>query len=146
MCPSQKPRATIWFTSGRPTRALPQNWVSSIAQTPDGYLWVGTRYGGLARFDGVRFVSFNQQNTAELKDVQVEHLSVDKTGRLWVIMGNESVTAFSHGRFELFARRAASRASASTTCLKSDQPCRVRRRIALHRHAQFLRQQQWNVN
>src|SRR3954447_19443732 len=83
-------------------KGLPQNWVSSIAQTPDGYLWVGTRYGGLARFDGVRFVSFNQQNTKELRDVQVEHLSVDETGRIWIIMGNESVTAFQHGRFQLF--------------------------------------------
>jgi len=87
----------VWQTE----RGLPQNWVSSIAQTPDGYLWIGTRYGGLARFDGVRFVPFNQQNVNELKDVQVEHLSVDATGRLWIIMGNESVTAFRNGHFEL---------------------------------------------
>jgi len=88
----------VWQTD----RGLPQNWVSSIAQTPDGYLWVGTRYGGLARFDGVRFVAFNQQNTGELRDVQVEHLSVDETGRLWIIMGNESLTTVQYGRFQLF--------------------------------------------
>ena len=82
-------------------KGLPQNWVSSIAQTPEGYLWIGTRYGGLARFDGVRFVPFNQQNTPELKDVQVEHLHVDITGRLWVMMGNESLTSFHDGHFEL---------------------------------------------
>ncbi len=81
---------------------LPQNWVSSIAQTPDGYLWIGTRYGGLARFDGVRFVVFNQQNTPALKDVQVEHLSVDAAGRLWVIMGNESIAAWQEGGFHLY--------------------------------------------
>ncbi len=81
---------------------LPQNWISSLAQTPDGYLWVGTRYGGLARFDGVRFVPFNPQNTPDLKDVQVEHLSVDETGSLWVIMGNESVTAWRDGKFTLY--------------------------------------------
>jgi signal transduction histidine kinase/ligand-binding sensor domain-containing protein len=83
-------------------KGLPQNWVSSIAQTPDGYLWVGTRYGGLARFDGVRFSPFNQLDTPELKDVQVEHLSVDRTGRLWIFMGNESVSTFYDGHFELF--------------------------------------------
>jgi signal transduction histidine kinase/ligand-binding sensor domain-containing protein len=49
----------------------------------------------------VRFVAFNQQNTLELKDVQVEHLSVDENGRLWVVMGNESVTAFQNGSFQL---------------------------------------------
>ncbi len=88
----------VWQTDN----GLPQNWVSSLAQTPDGYLWVGTRYGGLARFDGVRFVTFNQQNTKEIQDVQVEHLSVDETGRLWIIMGNESVTALQAGTFRLY--------------------------------------------
>lgn len=83
-------------------KGLPHNWVSSIVQTPDGYLWVGTRYGGLARFDGVRFVLFNQLETPELKDVQVEHLSVDETGRLWIFMGNESVSGFLNGHFKLF--------------------------------------------
>jgi diguanylate cyclase (GGDEF)-like protein/hemerythrin-like metal-binding protein len=33
---------------------LPQATVTSMAQTPDGFLWVGT-FGGLLRFDGVRF-------------------------------------------------------------------------------------------
>jgi signal transduction histidine kinase/ligand-binding sensor domain-containing protein len=88
----------VWQTED----GLPQNWVSSITQTPDGYLWIGTRYGGLARFDGVRFVSYNQQNTPELKDVQVEHLSVDETGALWIVMGNESVTALQNGQFHLY--------------------------------------------
>jgi len=52
-------------------KGLPQNWVSSIAQNADGYLWVGTRYGrvGAVRRRCLRFLQ--QQNTAELKDVQV---------------------------------------------------------------------------
>src|SRR5262245_15170188 len=33
---------------------LPQNSVTSIVQTRDGYLWLGT-FNGLARFDGVQF-------------------------------------------------------------------------------------------
>ena len=37
---------------------LPLNKVRAIAQTPDGYLWVGT-FNGLARFDGVRFKVFD---------------------------------------------------------------------------------------
>src|SRR4029453_1391128 len=37
---------------------LPQDFVGSITQTPDGYLWIGT-LGGLVRFDGVRFTVFD---------------------------------------------------------------------------------------
>jgi signal transduction histidine kinase/ligand-binding sensor domain-containing protein len=80
---------------------LPQNWVSNIVQTPEGYLWIGTRYGGLARFDGMRFVPFNPQNTPALQDVQVEHLSTDAEGRLWIMMGNESITTFRNNTFRL---------------------------------------------
>ena len=40
---------------------LPHNTVRSIAQTPDGYLWIGTE-NGLARFDGVRFENFDREN------------------------------------------------------------------------------------
>src|ERR1700744_3716058 len=70
--------------SWRSEDGLPQNSVNCLAQTPDGYLWVGTRSGGLARFDGVRFVTFNPQSTPELKDVEIETLSVDSTGTLWI--------------------------------------------------------------
>jgi len=37
---------------------LPQNSATSIAQTPNGYLWFGT-FNGLVRFDGVRFTVFD---------------------------------------------------------------------------------------
>ena len=36
---------------------LPQNSVLAIAQTPDGYLWIGTK-GGLSRFDVVQFKNY----------------------------------------------------------------------------------------
>src|SRR5215510_8582359 len=44
---------------------LPQNSVTSIVQTRDGYLWLGT-FGGVARFDGVRFVTYDSGNTQSL--------------------------------------------------------------------------------
>jgi len=64
---------------------LPQNSVNCLAQTPDGYLWIGTRSGGLARFDGTRFVIFNPQTTPELKDVELETLGVDSRGTGYVV-------------------------------------------------------------
>src|SRR5208337_5379288 len=46
-------------------QGLPQISVTSIAQTPDGYLWLGT-FNGLVRFDGVRFTVFDNGNTPNL--------------------------------------------------------------------------------
>ena len=86
---------------------LPQNSVNCMAQTPDGYLWVGTRSGGLARFDGTRFVIFNPQTTPELKDVEFETLSVDSRGTLWITAGNESAASLIGGKFHLARERTA---------------------------------------
>src|SRR5271165_7238788 len=62
---------------------LPQTSVQAIARTPDGYLWVGTQEG-LARFDGVRFTTFDGGNGAALPDKHITVLMVDGAGRLWV--------------------------------------------------------------
>jgi len=54
-----------------------------MAQTPDGYLWLGTR-DGLARFDGNRFEVFTEWNTPGLKSSTIVHLFVDSKGGLWI--------------------------------------------------------------
>src|SRR5215831_9975884 len=61
----------VWDTEDN----LPSSIVTDITQTPDGYLWVGT-YNGLARFDGVRFVTFNPLNTPELTHPRIQALYV----------------------------------------------------------------------
>src|SRR5262252_7733926 len=45
---------------------FPQNSVYALAQTADGYLWVGTREG-LARFDGLTFTIPDTSAAPELK-------------------------------------------------------------------------------
>src|SRR5262245_18015228 len=62
---------------------LPQNTVTSIVQTRDGYLWVGT-YSGLARFDGVRFVRFESNNTPAMRSSRVTSLFESPDGYLWI--------------------------------------------------------------
>lgn len=62
---------------------LPQSTVTSVVQTPDGYLWLGTQ-NGLVRFDGVSFKVFNQNNTAPLKNNRIVQLHVDRHGTLWI--------------------------------------------------------------
>ena len=62
---------------------LPQNTVNCIAQTRDGYLWVGTS-NGLARFDGVRFVTFRSADTPGLRSNRIRCLYEDLRGVLWI--------------------------------------------------------------
>ena len=78
---------------------LPNSTVTSIAQTPDGYIWVGTRYGGLARFDGSRFVTFNPVNTPELKSIEIRKLLVDAGGPLWIGTVEGGIVSYRNGKF-----------------------------------------------
>jgi len=69
---------SVW----RVEEGLPHNTVRAIKQTRDGYLWLGT-YGGLARFDGVRFKVFDNRNSA-LTNNEIRALHEDAHGILWV--------------------------------------------------------------
>ncbi|MGH8176484.1 MAG: two-component regulator propeller domain-containing protein [Steroidobacter sp.] len=79
---------------------LPQNSPLSLAQTHDGYLWVGTQEG-LARFDGARFVVFDRRNTPEIKSNLITALCADSRGRLWI--GTDAgMSLLENGRFQVF--------------------------------------------
>jgi len=62
---------------------LPQISALSLAQDRTGYVWVGTQ-SGLARFDGVRFVSYTPQDTPALAGIWIRSLLADRAGRLWI--------------------------------------------------------------
>lgn len=62
---------------------LPQNTVTSLLQSHDGYLWLGTRYG-LVRYDGLRFTTY-QAVLGDLTGSNDCHgLAEDSQGRLWI--------------------------------------------------------------
>lgn len=62
---------------------LPQNTVTSIVQTDDGYIWLGT-FGGLARFDGIKFTIFDSTNSPGLGSNRILSLYEDRRKRLWI--------------------------------------------------------------
>ena len=62
---------------------LPQISALSLAQDSTGYLWVGTQ-SGLARFDGVRFVTFTPEDVPALPGIWIRALLADRRGRLWI--------------------------------------------------------------
>lgn len=80
---------------------LPVNAVTSIDQTPDGYLWLGTQEG-LARFDGVRFQVFDKKNTPAFQSSWVSSLQVDPDGSLWIGTSSGFALHYQNGLFERF--------------------------------------------
>lgn len=81
---------------------LPQNTVSSMVQTSDGYLWLGT-FGGLVRFDGVNFKIFNTINTPALRSNRIMSLYEDPEKTLWIGTETGDVVRMQNGAFEIFS-------------------------------------------
>ena len=73
--------------------------VNAIAQTPDGYLWIGTD-DNLLRFDGFRFEEI-QPHTEGLAPIRhVLNLIVDASGVLWVRTEDSRVLRYQNGSFQ----------------------------------------------
>jgi PAS domain S-box-containing protein len=88
---------TQWGT----TEGLPQNSVTAMAQTRDGYLWLGT-FGGLARFDGVRFTVFDPGNAPGLEGNRILSLYEDRAGALWIGTEGKGLARYKDGRFKTY--------------------------------------------
>src|SRR6266404_9816959 len=83
---------------------LPQNSITAIAQTHDGYLWLGTEEG-LARFDGVSFTVFDRTNTSEIKNNIILGLYADKEGSLWIGTYGGGLTRLKDEKFSSFTTK-----------------------------------------
>ncbi|ABF42749.1 putative signal transduction histidine kinase [Candidatus Koribacter versatilis Ellin345] len=55
----------------------------TLAQTKDGYLWIGTT-AGLVRFDGVRFSPWSPANGEKLPSKRINSLLGSTDGSLWI--------------------------------------------------------------
>jgi len=73
-------------------RVVHQSWtfkdgapegVQALAQTSDGYLWLGTQFG-LFRFDGMHFEAFRPTLGDQLMSTSIAALFADREGGLWV--------------------------------------------------------------
>ncbi|MGA3008630.1 MAG: two-component regulator propeller domain-containing protein [Terracidiphilus sp.] len=80
---------------------LPEETVQAFAQTPDGYLWVGTS-GGLLRFDGARFRLFAHENTPAFGENSVFCLLAGHDGRLWIGTDGSGLIEWRNGAFHTY--------------------------------------------
>lgn len=84
------------FHSWQREQGLPQNFVRALAQTRDGYVWVGSD-DGVARFDGLRFVPFGLREG--LDSGPVKTLFGDSQGALWIGSAAAGLTREQDGHF-----------------------------------------------
>jgi len=79
----------------------------SIAQTPDGYLWLGAAFG-LYRFDGVRNVLWQPPPNQHLPSGTITKLVATQDGVLWIGTWN-GLASWKNGKLTQYAELAGSR-------------------------------------
>jgi signal transduction histidine kinase/ligand-binding sensor domain-containing protein len=74
--------------------------VTALAQTPDGYLWIGTEKS-LIRFDGFSFRTFSQATPTTFSIGPVQALASDAQGNLWILLQTTKIHRYRDGKFEV---------------------------------------------
>jgi PAS domain S-box-containing protein len=92
--PSQYVREQ-WISESR----FPGGSVNGIAQTADGYLWIGTDRG-LIRFDGFNFKPVSFASNATASNVAMLQLLTDAGGKLWGRPEGGNLVRQKDGKFE----------------------------------------------
>ena len=64
--------------------------IRALAQTTDGYIWIGTFFG-LVRFDGVRFVRYTPLGGDTIPSDPINRLLATRDGSLWMTGGRGGV-------------------------------------------------------
>src|SRR5262249_10742964 len=91
-------------TSWRVRDGFAKGAIHAIAQTPDGYLWLGTDFG-LLRFDGVRNVPWPTTGGQSLPSNQITRLLAARDGTLW-IGTSKGLVSWKDGRLSPYAELA----------------------------------------
>jgi len=90
--------------SWTPREGAPAGSITGIAQTPSGYLWLGTESDGLIRFDGVAFARADDLDPLFGRRVdRITSLLCDSHGALWVGT-NFGLARLSKGQWTVFER------------------------------------------
>ena len=90
--PPQDLTVRVWSQE----QGLPDNSVTAVLQTQDDYLWIGTA-GGLARFDGVRFVPVVSASEKSNVVIRVTALGEDAAGGLWIGTQDHGLLRYADG-------------------------------------------------
>ncbi len=109
------------FRSWQKEQGLPQSSIQSLAQTRDGYLWLGSD-DGVVQFDGLRFVALGMQEG--LTNVPMRKLFGDHQGALWIGSARGGLIRWQNNQMTVFSARDGL-PSGSITALAEDNTGRV---------------------
>lgn len=79
------------------SEGLAQSQVYAMLEDSRGYIWMGTRGGGLSRFDGQDFYTFTTQNG--LNNNYIGAICEDKNGNIWIGTDN-GISCFNGQHFK----------------------------------------------
>jgi signal transduction histidine kinase/ligand-binding sensor domain-containing protein len=89
---------TVWTAkNGAPSQ------ISALAQTEDGYLWIGSA-SGLFRFDGVEFEPFVPPAGVSLPSRNIVALQATPDGGLWIVFRPYGLGFLKDGQIKIFSR------------------------------------------
>ncbi len=83
ICFGQTPQ---WIVYNESNSGLPNNFIPSIAVDGSNNKWIGTVYGGLARFDGSSWTVFTYSNSG-IGIQNIECITVDANDNKWLGSG-----------------------------------------------------------
>jgi ligand-binding sensor domain-containing protein len=103
---SAQPRTVVvpgqrqWTIGGwwRQAHGLPQDRVTVLKQTRDGYLWIGTR-NGIGRFDGESFSTWEAGTPRTLPEGEVYSIAEHPAGGLWLTVYGGGLVRYDGSRF-----------------------------------------------
>ena len=78
--------------------------IRALAQTADGYLWVGSKTG-LFRFDGRQFTRFTPRGGDSLPDGRVFKLLAARDGSLWIVWTSGAASRLRNGAVTTFGAK-----------------------------------------
>ncbi len=76
---------------------LPNNFINTIDQDKNGYLWIGTSEG-LAKYNGLNIEQFKTKDG--LSDDFISVTYIDNQGTMWLGHSNGNVSYYNKGRFD----------------------------------------------
>ncbi len=78
---------------------LPTSEANAIAQTADGFIWLGG-YSGFIRYDGSEFHRFDSSDGIS----SVFSLFVDDLDRIWIGTNENGIASYDHGKITIYGR------------------------------------------